>query len=127
MNKIELNALRDLRDFHQSEFNRFQGLIEKALGKVKEQTNAKHDKRVAQRIAKKKSECDAVYSIIKTEKRELGTGELCLFLNERLEYPRLYDSMTFATMLGKYLKADARITSKFGNINGKRTIIWDIL
>ena len=125
--KMELNALRDLRDFHQSEVNRFQGLIENRLIKIKERSNIQNDKRIAERNAKHKKECDAVYSILKTEKREIGTGELCIFLNERLDYPRLYNSMTFATLLGKYLKADKRITSKFGIINGIRSTIWNIL
>ena len=125
--KIELKSLKELRDFHQSEARKFQGLID-------EHNKVKNEKKVVDRTAgynliraKYIKECDVVYDILRRENTGVGTGKLCEFLNSRLDYPRLYNSSEFGMTLGKYLKDDSRIKSEFGHINGKRTLIWSLI
>lgn len=125
--KMEIDSLRDLRDFHQAEVNRFQGLMNSRLTEIKAKAVIRTDKYNAARKGTYLNDCNAVYSILKIEKREIGTGELCTFLNERMEYTRKYDSMTFMTLLGKHLLTDKRFYTSVGKVKGKRTTMWGVM
>lgn len=126
--QINLAELTRLKDFHFSEYTRFKGLIEKSQVKIKTKSYGRKDKTIAEQKAKKQKECDFVFNILKTENRELGTGELCALLNESLESTRTYNSMTFMGILGKHLiTADERFLTRVGKtVEGKRSHFWKI-
>lgn len=124
--KIEMDELIRLKDFHLAEYHKFKGMIDNSKEKIKRNTAVRMDATAAMYAAKYKKDCDAVYSILKKENREIGTGELCTFLNERLDYTRVYNSTEFSSLLGNRLKADKRFYTKIGHVKGKRTTLWGL-
>lgn len=129
--KIELEELTRLRDFHFSEYNRFKHLLEKKRTTVK----ANHilsctentDISKAYWKNKRRVDLEAVHSILNESRKELGTGELCTLLNEKMQYViKKYDSNTFMTMLGNTLKSDDKIYSYAGNVNGRRSTVYGL-
>ncbi len=125
--QIEFDEYTRLRDFHLAEYRRYKGLLEKKRTETKVVHLETSDASKAYWKVKKKTDCDAVYSILLSKKAEIGTGELCEMLNSKMEYiHNKYDSMTFAGILGKHLKADDRIYSFMGHVNGRRSTIWGL-
>jgi hypothetical protein len=74
---------------------------------------------------KRKTDCDAVYTILKESNKEIGTGELCELLNKKMGGAK-YDSTSFMTALGKKLREDDRIVSFMGHVKGRRTTIYKL-
>lgn len=125
--KVELEEYTRLRDFHLSEYRRYKGLLETKRTSIVVHRETSDASKVYWKN-KKKTDCDAVYSILLNKKSEIGTGELCNILNTQLEYiNNKYDSMTFTNILGKHLKADDRIYSFSGIVNGRRSTIWGLV
>lgn len=119
-----------LRNFHYAEYRKYKALVneEKALKiqNIKEKNFRKSKRHILEKRVKE--DCDFVYNLLKIENREIGTGELCIFLNERLDsssYIKKYESTTFKIILGKYLQKDERITSYFGHVRGRRTLLFN--
>lgn len=125
--KIEFEEYTRLRDFHLAEYRRYKGLLERKRTTTKVVHNETSDAAKVYWKNKKKTDCDAVYSILLNKKTEIGTGDLCDILNTQMEYiHNKYDSMTFSGILGKHLKEDDRIYSFMGNVNGRRSTIWGL-
>lgn len=122
--KQQIEILRKELKLHESECERRRSLITKYTDKIK---GFKAERRessaltVLHKLAreKKKRDVEWVYNMLKAEKRPVKTGELCDMLNNRLDQPAtrglsvgrskgVYNSMSFATTLGKYFVADER-------------------
>lgn len=129
--KIEVEELIRLKDFHLSEYRRFKGLLEKKRSDIKEDhrvsVNENTETTKAYWKNRRKADCNAVHSILLDMHREVGTGELCDLLNDKMQYSeKRYDSMTFMTALGKTLKADDTFYSYKGNIKGRLSTVWGL-
>ncbi len=130
MEQLTIDDLINLKKHHLAEYNKYSALLEKTKEENKEAVKTTAYLRRASTteklMSKRRHDCDEVFKILQRENRSLGTGELCTFLNERLDYTRIYNSTEFSNILGKYLKEDERIKNTIGKIKGKRTTIWEV-
>ncbi len=127
MEQLTIDDLINLKKHHLAEYNKYSALLEKTKEAVKTTVHLRKASTTEKLMSKRRHDCDEVIKILQRENRSLGTGELCTFLNERLDYTRIYNSTEFSNILGKYLKQDERIKNTIGKIKGKRTTIWEIV
>ena len=109
--KIEMEELIRLRDFHKAEYNRFFNLIRCKTEDNKRERSLRfiESKKTKESYINRKKDVDDLYKIIETEDRELHTKDVCDLLNERMEYTCLFDSGTIQAKLFKYIENDGRI------------------
>lgn len=125
--KIEYEELTRLRDFHLSEYKRFNSMILKKKTDSKLRLNESTEALRTYWKNKRIIDCNEVYSVLKAKKTETGTGELCLLLNEKMQYiVKKYDSMTFMNILGNVIKQDPRFYTYSDVVNGRRSTLYGL-
>jgi hypothetical protein len=120
--KQQIEVLRRELKFHESEIVRIRSLITKysdELSGFKKEKRENSGPYILHTIARarKKRDIEWIYNMLKVEKRQVKTNELCEMLNGRLDQPvsgpkeknrGMYKSMTFAATLGKDIAMDDR-------------------